>query len=423
MQLFAWGIGCGSAWIVLARAPYSGLVRRLVVFGYFPFYEYCAKSRGYGLGLLLLFAALALIDARRARVVASGVVLALLFHTSIPGAILAAALAVVLLVDRLADRDAWRRDGAGPGIEACALALVVFAAVTAVLAVSPAADSGLAHWRGDLDLEIAQRVVSRVAHAGLPLLELSYFPVRYAADHWLGIALIAGSSLLLLSRPLALLFYLVSTLGLLGFMYLGYEGLFWHHGHLFLAWIAAFWLAEIMPRASFGTAVLRRAADRAWRLRAGLLVPVLLVHVFTGVRAQIRDWREPYSQGLAAAQFIRDEGLDDLLLVSDPDYTAASVLAHLERGTRAYFTQGKRYGSFVRWDRARIARVLPGRPALRHARKVGGGTGESAGRDVLFIASYEMPGTLPPWVRELARFEGAIWPDENFYLYRLEVGR
>ena len=50
-------IACAAAWLVLRHARFSRLQKVLLVFGYFPAYEYAVVARPYGLGMMLAFAA------------------------------------------------------------------------------------------------------------------------------------------------------------------------------------------------------------------------------------------------------------------------------------------------------------------------------------------------------------------------------
>jgi hypothetical protein len=55
MQLLHLMIATGTVYIFLKYSPFTRLQKILFIFGYFPFYEYCAISRNYGLGVLSLF--------------------------------------------------------------------------------------------------------------------------------------------------------------------------------------------------------------------------------------------------------------------------------------------------------------------------------------------------------------------------------
>ena len=55
MQVLHWMIAVGVAALVLLRSPFPAWARVMVVFSYFPLYEYGTISRNYALGMLLLF--------------------------------------------------------------------------------------------------------------------------------------------------------------------------------------------------------------------------------------------------------------------------------------------------------------------------------------------------------------------------------
>jgi hypothetical protein len=368
------------------------------------------KSRGYALGLVFLFLFCALFPRRRERPFAMAAALVLLAWTSALGIIVAcAAVVAVVLPDALAARGRDRRPIA-------ALAVAVAGIALSVLALWPPADAGYdSPWLLGLDVEQLGLVVSRIAHALVPLPGHLHYRIVTAWDAWLAV-LVAGASLALVARrPAARRFWVAGTGGLLAFFYTKYTGLIWHHGYLHLVWFAALWLARRIEPVERRPARLDRALVRLERWQIPIVALVLAVHVATGALAWVRDLREPYSAGQAAARFIEREGLDRLLIVGYPDYRSVSVLGYLPPGLHVMFSEGERRGSFVHWDRQRLTR-----PADEMALLVWAVTlARERGEDVLLVLGDRLTVELPPFVLRLAAFDESIWPDERFYLYRI----
>lgn len=411
----------GTSVLLFSRfAPFPRLAKILFAFGYFPFYEYGIKSRGYALGVLFLILFCALFRWRHRRLVRLAALLFLLSFTSLPGTILAIALGLALVADFLFDRDAWRAGGRGSGSLTIAAGIVALGVFGSVLSILPPADSGytnptfLAFDAGRL-----HTLVSSIGQSYVPRLELTYAPAGNTLSFWAACIVFLGTALLLYRRPAALVFYLAGTLGLAAFLYTKYLGQIWHHGHFFLIWIAGLWIArsvrETRARPGFVAPVVRQAV----RGRDVAITLVLLAQCVTGIRAYVRDWREPYSEAKAAARFIETRSTGETLLAGDLDYIVVGVAGYLPKGTEIFYIAGHRFGTFIRWDEARRRRLPPGIEALQLAY----GLGVARSKDILFISSYEVSGDLPSFVQEIARFDRSIWPDERFYIYRLQTPR
>ena len=96
MQVVQWAVATGTFALVLFRAPFSVPMRVAVIAGYCFAFEYGVITRSYGLSALLVIAALVLLGRSRPSWVWGGTMLVLLAWTSLPGAVLAIAIAVAV---------------------------------------------------------------------------------------------------------------------------------------------------------------------------------------------------------------------------------------------------------------------------------------------------------------------------------------
>lgn len=414
MQLLHLALAAIGALVFLRFAPFPKWYRALFVFGYFPFYEYCIKSRSYVFAVSALFVTCAALRVRRRHPVAIALLLVIMAQGGIFGVIMSLCLAGGLVVE------AWRERGrppAGPAqARIAALGVFVVGIATTVWLLIPAADSGYTDpWYLAIDPARVLLVLSRLGQSHFLELGFTYYRVETGWDGWASLLLLAASLLLFARRPLVLGVYAAGTAGMLGFLYGKYPGLIWHHGHLFLWWIACLWLCACLPPRELAWRPLNAAAAWAERRRALLLVPILLLQLATGMRAYFLDLRKPYSAAKEAAAFVRAHGLDRLTMAGDEDFIVMSVVGYLDPGTRIFYVAGERFGSFILWDRQRLKRPPRGRAPMLRAQRLA----RERGEDVLYISSYVVPGPLPPFATKLAAFEDRIWPDEKFYLYRL----
>jgi hypothetical protein len=125
------------------------------------------------------------------------------------------------------------------------------------------------------------------------------------------------------------------------------------------------------------------------------------------------DERYIFSYGKAAAAFIQERNLQDLLMVGETDYAVVTIVGYLGKD-RVYYPRGDRYGSFVIWDQART-QGLSDDQVVQKAKEL---SLEST-RDVLLILNHALaPNAVPhDSLTELARFTGSTIGDEGFYLY------
>ena len=413
MQYFHLFLAAIAALIFLRFSPFSKLEKSLFLLGYFPFYEYCVKSRSYILGILFLYAVCALYSGKKKRYGALGILLFFLCHTSVLGLIMAGAFGAGIFFDLVRERNKARGEFfsflAAGGILAAGF-------VTAFLQLRPPADSGFATewypaWNGQRFLE----VVAALRVAFLPTLgDMTLKIMAVPADGIAAAVLFAGSIAVLSGRARALLFYGVAAIGMLSFFYVKYLGFIWHHGHLFLAWIAAIWIWRGSPAGSNSKAL---AGWRHW-----FLLGILGWQAVTGIRANVLDWQRPYSAGKETARYIKKEGLDRLPIIADSDLYAVSVMGYLNK-KEAYYPRPGRFGTYYILDQKRNRKIMP-EEIFRTAQDMA----NREKSDILILLNYDLvpagnvqvQDILPANIRKIAEFTDSLWEDERYYLYRMD---
>jgi hypothetical protein len=206
-------------------------------------------------------------------------------------------------------------------------------------------------------------------------------------------------------RPAALIGWLAGTCGLAMFYYSRYFGLIRHQGFLFMLFICFAWLAPY-------------AAERARngkipaKLLTHILTAILAVHVLgAGVAAAV-DWQWPFSQGKAAAEYLRSHNLQDDVLVGHEDFAASTVSGYLDRPI--YYPRIGRFGTFLVHDNTRLIM-----PAIQDVLAQGKILGEAKKQSTVFILNAPLAAELQAQfgLKHLADFEPAIQEDECIYLY------
>lgn len=354
-------IAAGAVYIVAMFAPVPRWARAAAVFGYFPVYEYGSIARNYAIGLFAIVAFCALFQYRRRHPVALGIVLFLAANTSLHACILAIAALSLLVSDLTIHRpEPTRRMSnlAGLGIAAGGIILAAFQ-------MNPPPDTGFAAiWYFTPDSSAFVRVLQTVIKGYLPLpwpgpgfweTNLLDSIPGFAKFSWISaLIVLAVASLSLIRRPLALIYYLIGSFGLLTFFYVKHLGYVRHHGFLYICFCTAFWLAVSMTPVSLPKTldVAGRCAERVMHL----LLPLLLaVHIVGAVIAVAREYRHVFSAAKSTAELIRKNGLDRYPLVTDDDYLALAVVGYLD-APRVYNPRGGRFGSYIIWDSQRSIR-------------------------------------------------------------------
>jgi len=404
MQLLNLAVGAATVAILVRWAPFPRWVTASIAFGYYLAYEYGTLSRSYSLGVLCLVAFCALAAGRaRHRTTLMAVALSLLALTSIYGVVVAVGLGAGVLWEawsaQLDARQRRRQIVRFAGIVAAGMFVTVLsirqpadAGFTPTLRLEPNADRAL-HAMGSVWRGLAPVPPLDVTFWNRDILEPLPW-VRAAA----GVALFAAAVLVLRGHPGALLTFLAGAGGLFVFTYAVYQGGVRHHGHYFLLFTAACWIAAARPA---------EGQTRAW---SGMLAILAAVQLAIGGYASMIDLRATFSGSRDAATYIRQHYPADIPIVVDPELPGVPVAAWLRR--EVFFAQSNRLGGFVLWNREREASSLE--RAVAAADRLSG----SARRDVLLVTTHS--ATPPPRFQHVGHFEGEIVKEETYEVYVLK---
>jgi len=344
-----------GAAIFLRWSPFGRLQKILFLFGYYSAYEYCVISRHYVLESLFLFIFLACVPWRGKKAIVAAFALFFLTQTSLFGLFMAFAAAVAWLA-----RHTWPPDGVKRApTRQLALPMIIVAAsgLWSYTQIVPPADSamhpfwdffnkwwalraGTVVWRGFVPFP-AMRVdfwntnildTFHVLHDSTDLPSL-------LAQCLLTVAVLLGSFILFRKRPESLaMFFIVTGLCMILFFFrkLGYVR---HHGHVFLAWVAALWLLWSQSPA-------RTDGDRRHGFIFNRLSPwvtcLFVIHVGAAAYAAVIDYRYPFSRSGETANWIRSVGMQDDIVMAP-----AVIASHLDRDVFMY-DQGA-FGTYRIW--------------------------------------------------------------------------
>ena len=334
MQVLQFLIAVATAAIVLFRAPLRPAVRVVLLAGYFFAFEYGVFSRSYGLGVLLLVVALTFLARPAPRWVWATAALLALAFTSLPGAVLAVAVAATVVLSP-------RLRAATPA-RVMATAVVVGAALVTVLCVPPDDFGTLTPGLGDssrFGSGIAVRIASSASAAWRALV-----PVPATVGEWnsnlldgqpgavwieaaLAVGLFAALLVALRAHPFARRLWWVGSVGLFAFfVVVTRPEAARHAGFVFLLFVACLWTAAAPP----GEPRPETRSLRASGALGILVIVVLAAQVLATLAVYPRASTEDFSRDPVLADAIVAAGLDGRI-VSAQDWDATTIGGYVDR--------------------------------------------------------------------------------------------
>lgn len=338
MQLLQWCIAAGTAWLVLFRAPLRFGLRCALLAGYFFAFEYGVLSRSYGLGVLLLVWALVCLARSEPRWGWATVALVALAATSLPGAVLAVAVAASVLLDADLRRLACAR--------ALAAVVAVTAAAVALTCIPPDDFGQLTPGLGDSSKFGSGATVRLASSAAAAWRALAPLPAsvgewntnvldRFPGAVWvqavLAVALVAGVWIALRSFAFARRLWLVGSVALVGFfVVVTRPEASRHAGFAFLLFVACVWSALAPPGRPRAVSWSAGAPGAPRDALGTVLLVALAAQVLATLMVYPSASTEDFSRDAALARAVHAAGLDDVI-VSAQDWDATTVGGYLDR--------------------------------------------------------------------------------------------
>ncbi|RKU18521.1 hypothetical protein C6503_09440 [Candidatus Poribacteria bacterium] len=428
-----------TVYLFVRYAPFNWFQKLLFCFGYLVLYEYAIVARNYALGLLLITVFCVLFKERYKRFIWVGCVLFLLAHTSVHALIVAIAIGIVLcceyvfggrflrpLNQEIASIENKRPIWIG-------FALIGVGVITAVLQLNPPSDTGFAvAWHFNYDANRVNNIVKLISRAYLPIPRsvlgfwgsnlLTTYSLFQTIQVPLCYFLLLLSALLFFKRPTALLTYLISTFGLLAFFYVKYHGSIRHHGFLFLTFLMCCWIYRDAPAVNFSKTEQEGTdftVNRVLNVAGTAVLTLLLIcHAVGGVIAVRMEHRHVFSYGKLTAEYIRSQGMQGLPMVGNKDSAVSTVVGYLQEPRQIYYPRSSRFGSFIRWDKARTPSISK-RDTVEAAKTLS----NEKSQDVLIILNGSLSAKQIKQYKLsfLVKFSGSTVRDEGFYLYLMPV--
>lgn len=375
MQLFHLVIAASCVYLFARFSPFTRLQKTLFTFGYFPVFEYGIISRNYNLGILFIFLFCIFFQSRYKSYLILAILLVLLANTNAFTFIIAISLAMTLFFERIIDKTTNQLFYNNKLNLILSITLFIAGIILALIQIIPPADSD---FTGDDDqvlsssqidfikLERLASVMGRIWKVYVPIPHISSYhfwdsniltngtlALKILAL-FLSLCLFAIAIALLIRKPVILFMYLSSTLGILLFHYLKFQGSLRHSGYLFFIFLACCWLLVNSSQSLDLNRTLEKIVDVVNRYKNQYLNILLCSHVIAAMLALSMDIKYPFSASQEVANFIETKGLRDTLMVGSLDMPVSPIAALLDK--KIYYPESKHFGTFVKWNQRKYVK-------------------------------------------------------------------
>lgn len=419
MQLVHLIIAGGAAYLFLKFSPFTRLQKLLFVFGYFPAYEYAVISRNYAIGILLIFLFCTLFRPRANKnCIILSIILFLLAQTSAYGFIAALLLFMLMTLGFLVSRNQYTNLPINKWkIIFCICLVLVGLYISATTMVPDSYSTFAGLWTNNFDSHHFPETLRTVWQGFVPMPRFDkhcYWNTNVLRGrklmYFLSLFLLCFVSLMFARKPLILFLFSFGAAAMLTFKYFIYPGYMRHHGFLFILFITCLWLEKYyLNEIKLKPPLLLYATAFCNKYKNFSLNVLLSIHLITGLFASGMDWEVPFSTGKAVAQYIKDNKMEDMLILGDKDAPTSTVAGYLNRPI--YYLRGARLGSFIIFDKNRLVYI----PELRLFEKTAR-LAQKNKSDVLLVLNYKLKTDCDS-ISKLEEFDKSIVADENFYLY------
>jgi hypothetical protein len=346
-----------SVWILVRFSPFTRLQKALYCFGYFAIFEYCLIAREYVWIGLLMFSLCAVSARRKDSFVVQAVILFLLSNINPLATIIAFSFVAASVLEHIYRRDvgelwATRKRALILGCVILCAALIsdalqsikpkdaaVFQGWPRPMTVSSVASALGGVWRGYVPIPGRFLHLVKLKWGSNFLLDPADQTLTLGAS--LSLGLLAMSAWTLRRSPMAVAWYLFGTGLMLLLRVVVTEGALRHDGLYFLLYPACLWCGftrghDRTPRSS--------PARLPVKMERLFFTSILTIQVVAGAYAWTLHLMTPFSASKLAADFIRQQGYTNLLIIGSKEANVTPVAAYLDQPI--YYPDSERYGTF-----------------------------------------------------------------------------
>ncbi len=426
MQLFHWFISVITISIFIIFSPFTKSQKILFTFGYLPLYEYSIISRNYAIGILSIFLFCTCFKTRHNSYLLLGFILAIMANTNAYCLLISLALALSLGIEYIFKSHFQYETKAKQYDFIAAVIIFLVGIFISILMLLPPADStlqgGVSQWFFQFDFNRLTQTITRVWRSYiLVIIPSDSKPIDLFIFSFFSLILFIFSILMLLRKPIALLFYLMGSLEILAFTYAKFLGSQRHYGHLYIILITALWIShyysdskiiiKCLDRIShqLSKAVLNCINFISYHKRSFLLI-ILWLQVVAGIVAFSRDLITPYSSSKVTAEFIKKNELSEHIIIGSEDFTISPISGYLNQ--KIYYPESQQLSSYVLFNNDR--KIVNDTDIINQISQIIA----KEKKDVLLIMNREfLQRSSDLSIQFIEKFTQSFIYNEKYYLY------
>ena len=346
MKIIHLAISTTSVFLLLKYAPLNKILKIMLAFSYFLFYEYSIISRNYALGVLLIIIFCVLYKNKYKNIIPLAIVLFLMGQVNIYSFVISIVLFLTLLFEFILDRKYIREN-----IRKVCIIILVVIVIAEILLVYWQLGSQIPAGSTDssvfsIFIKTTEEYVGKIQHISNGIIS-AFMPIpQFKLTFW-------GSNLILsfLSRHNIIYTYMLSLLLLIipifilkrraVFLYIiGSIGIFFiplfihlaslrHIGNLFILFIACIWISNINKEERY---LINFKGGINKIIQAIFIILVLVPALIGSLVAFYGDYKYPFTMGKSAAKYIEDNfDLDDIVIIGYPGGRTQIISVYLDK--------------------------------------------------------------------------------------------
>ncbi len=426
MQLLHWLIATLTIALFILYSPFTKSQKILFVFGYLPIYEYSLISRNYGIGVLSIFLFCTYFNTRHTTYIPLAFILAIMANTNAYCLLISFALGVTLTIEYIFKN--YFKYQTKAKINNLTIGIIIFllGIILSIFMLFPPLDStlqgGANQWFFEFDFNRLTQTITRIWRSYiLVIIPSDSKSIDLLVFSFLSLFLFGFTILMLLKKPIALIFYLMGTLEILSFTYAKFLGSQRHYGHLYIIFIAALWIASNYKDSRFFVKILEEIFDDFFKTimryhklvlhhKKSFIMIILWLQVIAGIVAFSRDLIRPYSSSKITADYIKNNNLNNNFIMGSEDFTIAPISGYLNQ--KIYYPESKKLGSYVLFNNTR--KIVNDDDIIEQVIQII----KSQTKDVLLITNREFSiDSSQLNIRFLDKFTNSFIYNEKYYLY------
>ena len=315
-------IAISGVCILLYRSSFPKIVRLLLPFSYFVFYQYGVIARSYVLVPILLFAIARIYSDKTAKIYQFVILVCLLANVSVFSTLIALSIMLIHLIDLIKARSVLAKRLIIKQIIAYLIFLVIITLIAIILWQPEDSTFAKSYQYNikqfyNMSRDVLNESITEKLYISIPILVIS---------------------LVWFWQTRVLLLYLLSTLSVLALFSIKYYNS-WHLGFIFLTWVFVMWLSFDKQREY--RIKNRWFAGIAKKVVIASILAVSSFNLFWTASASIHDFNGTYSAGAAVARYIKDNQLEGKKIYAT-SFWSTSILPYFKENIFDNYRDGNR---------------------------------------------------------------------------------